>query len=384
MKQISILGSTGSIGINTLNVIKQHPDKYIVFALSAWNNSTTLLEQIKEFKPKYVVINTAENAKNLQNLINSLNLSTQVLYGENSLCEIVNNQEIDIVMSSIVGIAGLKPTFAAAKAGKTILLANKESLVVSGNILMDITKTNNSKIIPIDSEHNAIFQCYANKGKDVRSIILTASGGPFLNIDITKFTTITPEMACKHPKWNMGQKISIDSATMMNKGLELIEAYWLFPQTQNNIKIVVHPQSIIHSLVEYIDGSIIAQLSHPDMKLPIAYGLAYPDRINCNVEYLDITTLTELNFYQPDLQKFPCINLAKQALEKKQCITLNAANEIAVEAFLQNKISFLDISIIIESTLNNFTYSQPKNIEEVLEIDKETRIISQKIINHIK
>jgi len=381
MKNITILGCTGSIGVSTLDVVAQHLDKYKIFALSAWKNIELLLKQVKQFKPKYVVVCDENNAKILQQNIQDIKLTTQVLYGQKELCNIASSSEVDIVMSAIVGTAGLKPTFEAAINGKTILLANKEALVAAGNILTQAISQYNAKILPVDSEHNAIYQCYNDSGKNVKSIILTASGGPFLHTDIKEFEHITPDMACKHPKWSMGRKISVDSATMMNKGLEVIEAYWLFPNTQNNISIAVHPQSIVHSLVEYIDGSIIAQMSNPDMRIPIAYGLAYPNRITCNTKSLDITTLTELNFYPPDLQKFPCIKLAYEALASKQCITLNASNEIAVEAFLNNKIGFKSIYKCINDTMMHFSYSQPENIEEVIDIDIEARNITKQILS---
>ena len=284
-------------------------------------------------------------------------------------------------MAAIVGSAGLQPTLEAVKSGKKILLANKESLVAAGQIFTDAAIYYNAEVLPVDSEHNAIYQCYAKNGIGVKGIILTASGGPFLNLDINKFDNITPEMACNHPKWKMGRKISIDSATMLNKGLELIEAYWLFPEVNNNIKIVVHPQSIVHSFVEYIDGSVLAQLSHPDMRIPIAYALGYPARIDSGAKNLDISQISSLNFYEPDLNKFPCIKLAYQALEQQQCITLNAANEIAVESFLNGKIKFVQIHQVIENILNRYTYQKPNNLEEVLGVDKYVRTLTCDYIN---
>jgi 1-deoxy-D-xylulose-5-phosphate reductoisomerase len=383
--QVSILGSTGTIGINTLDVIERHSDVYQVFAISGWNNLELICEQIIKFNPKYAVVSNINQANILNDKIKNLGLnsSTKILHSVEGLCYISSHESVSIVMAAIVGSAGLEPTLQAVKSGKKVLLANKESLVAAGQIFTDAAKQHNAQILPVDSEHNAIYQCYNKNGIGVKSIILTASGGPFLNLELDKFQNITPEMACNHPKWKMGRKISVDSATMLNKGLELIEAYWLFPDTQNNIQIVVHPQSIVHSLVEYVDGSILAQLSYPDMRIPIAYSLAYPQRIESGAKSLDISQLTSLNFYQPNLEKFPCIKLAYQALDSKQCITLNAANEIAVSAFLENKISFLDISKVIESILNKYNYNQPRNIEDIIDIDKYVRNITEDYVNKV-
>jgi 1-deoxy-D-xylulose-5-phosphate reductoisomerase len=383
MKNVCILGSSGSIGINTLDVIRRHQEKYTAYAISVWNNVDLAVQQALEFKPKYIVVSTAKKASELMVKINK-RIDCEVLYGKESLCYIASKADVDIVMAAIVGFAGLEPTLAAVKAGKKILLANKEALVVSGQLFCAEVLRCNATLLPIDSEHNAIYQCYAPQGKDVKSIILTASGGPFLHMSHKEFDNITPEQACKHPKWDMGRKISVDSATMMNKGLEIIEAFWLFPQINSNIniqnikqkiKVSIHPQSIVHSLVEYIDGSILAQMSNPDMRIPIAYGLAYPERIESGVSPLDINNLYKLEFMHADERKFPCLNLAYNALIEQQSITLNAANEIAVEAFLHNKIKFTQISEHVEQALNSYRYTMPNNLEDILAIDNEVRAI---------
>ncbi len=382
-KTISILGSTGSIGVNTLRVVSLHSQKYNVFALSAWNNIALLLKQIHTFQPQYAVVSNKTQADYLKNQL--IGVSTYILHGIEGLCYIAQHEHVDIVMAAIVGSAGLAPTFAAAKSGKRILLANKESLVMAGNIFMQTAAENNAQILPIDSEHNAIYQCHTHSlqnnimQNNVQRIILTASGGPFLHTNLNEFEYITPEMACNHPKWKMGKKISVDSATMMNKGLEMIEAHWLFPHVQNNIDMVVHPQSIVHSLLEYVDGSILAQLSNPDMRIPIAYGLAYPQRIENGSERLDITRLTELNFMPIDNKRFPCIELAYKALEMQQCITLNAANEVAVQAFLEQRIQFMDIYKVVFNVLSSYSYQPVKHIDDILSVDKEVRIIAEEI-----
>jgi 1-deoxy-D-xylulose-5-phosphate reductoisomerase len=404
IKKISILGSTGSIGVNTLKVIALHKQNYTVFALSAWNNITLLLQQIQEFKPQYAVVSNQTQADFLKNQLQQLPQSlhsTHILHGVDGLCYIAQHEQVDMVMAAIVGSAGLQPTFAAAKAGKRILLANKEALVMAGDVFMQTAYKYQAQILPIDSEHNAIYQCHTHHNishsehkeynqKDnsiyqhfVKRIILTASGGPFLHTNLQDLKNITPEMACKHPKWKMGRKISVDSATMMNKGLEMIEAHWLFPHAQKNIDMVIHPQSIVHSLLEYVDGSILAQLSNPDMRIPIAYGLAYPQRIENGSQRLDISSLTQLNFMPIEHERFPCIELAYAALKDQQCITLNAANEIAVEAFLEKRIAFIDIYKVVSNVLSSYNYPPVKHIEDIFLIDKEAKAVARKYINSL-
>jgi len=373
-KKIAILGSTGSIGEQTLNVIQQHPDRFEVEVLTANENVEKLTKQAIEFQPNIVVIANenkySELSKNLENT------DIKVFAGKESLADIVEMDSVDVVLNALVGFSGLIPTIRAARYNKQIALANKETLVVGGNIIMREIKESKSSIIPVDSEHSAIFQCLMGElPASLKKIILTASGGPFRTKDITEFKNITPKQALKHPNWNMGAKVSIDSATMMNKGLEVIEARWLFGLGADKIDVVVHPQSIVHSMVVFEDNSIKAQLGHPDMRLPIQFALSYPERLASDFKDFDFTDYPSLNFEKPDINKFPNLQLAYDALRKggnMSCI-LNAANEIAVEAFLKEKISFIQITNIIEYCMNHITFVENPTIEDLIETDKQCR-----------
>lgn len=351
-KQIVILGSTGSIGCQTLEVIEQHPDKFKVFGLVAGSNQELLTRQAQKFRPTFTA---------LQN--------------EAAAIEMATHPKCDIVVSAIVGAAGLKPTYAALKAGKRVALANKESLVAAGPVMTRAWREGKGELIPVDSEHSAIHQVLQGSRENIERIILTASGGPFRQFSLEQLSQATPRQALQHPNWNMGNKITIDSATMMNKGLEMIEARWLFDLPPEQIDIVVHPQSIVHSLVEYKDGSVLAQLGLPDMRIPIAYALAYPERITTPAPRLDLVEIASLDFEQPDPQRFPCLSLAREALTQGNsypCV-LNAANEVAVEAFLQEKISFLDISKRVEAVLAKHQATPLDSLEDVLEVDRWAR-----------
>ena len=380
MKQkITILGSTGSIGVSTLDVIARHPDQYQVVALTAHTRVNELAQQCLEFAPLYAVVGNADAAAILQSILAAHNSKTKVLFGEKALCDVVG--ECDAVMAAIVGAAGLAPTLAAAQAGKKVLLANKEALVMSGQLFMDAVVENGATLLPIDSEHNAIFQCLPHnfdrqsEPHGIAKILLTASGGPFLNRSLDSLHNVTPEQAIAHPNWVMGKKISIDSATMMNKGLEVIEAHWLFGTPVDQIEVVIHPQSVIHSMVSYVDGSILAQLGNPDMRTPIAYGLAYPRRINSGVKQLDITQIARLSFEKPDLTKFPCLAIAFDALQAGDTAPaiMNAANEVAVQAFLDNRIGFLKIPELILSVLNKVTNRHVTDLAGIMEQDALAR-----------
>lgn len=380
MKNIAIFGSTGSIGKSTLDVLRLHKNKYKVFAITGYSNYKLLLEQALEFTPQYVLIQNKQLAAQLSAMLKSANNLAQVLSDENDLKYIASHDEVDIVMSAIVGSAGLIPTYQAAKHGKRILLANKESLVAGGAIITEALRKNNATMIPVDSEHSAIFQSlpFGYKSLDdvgVEKIILTASGGPFLNTPFEILKQVTAKEAVKHPNWSMGQKISIDSSTLMNKGLEVIEAFWLFNSRIEQIEVVVHPQSIIHSMVQYKDSSIIAQLGTPDMKTPIAYALSAPDRIESGSNRLDFTTLKALTFANPDLERFPCLKLALDSLKlgKNSCAVLNAANEIAVEKYLKDQHGFYDIPDMIEKSMSKFINEDVNDIESIIMLDKEVR-----------
>lgn len=347
MQNLTVLGSTGSIGVSTLDVVARHPDRFRVIALTANSQVDVLFGQCRQFKPRYAVLLDEDAATRLRLQVREASLDTEVLSGATALEQVSMLPETDAVMAAIVGAAGLRPTLAAARAGKKILLANKETLVMAGNVFMDAVRASGSALLPIDSEHNAIFQALP-RGYDgnlarngVRRILLTASGGPFRNTPPVELQHVTPEQACAHPNWAMGRKISVDSATMMNKGLEVIEAHWLFNASADDIQVVVHPQSVIHSLVEYVDGSVVAQLGNPDMRTPIAYGLAYPERIESGVAPLDLFKVATMNFAAPDFERFPCLSLAYQSLRSGGTApaTLNAANEVAVAAFLDKRIS---------------------------------------------
>lgn len=377
MQNVTILGSTGTIGAQTLDVIARHPQRYQVFALTANTNVSVLLKQCLDFKPKYAVLLDAAAAAILLDELVKHNSKTIVLSGMSYLEQVSSDAEVDTIMAAIVGAAGLKPAMAAARAGKRILLANKETLVMAGSLFIDAVKQGGATLLPIDSEHNAIFQVMpphrlkelADGG--VRKIILTASGGPFRQHTQAEIEQATPAMALKHPNWVMGAKITIDSASLMNKGLEVIEAHWLFNAKPSQIDVVVHPQSIIHSMVEYVDGSVLAQMGNPDMRTPIAYGLSYPERIESGVSSLDFLTINQLEFDAPDTKRFPCLQLAYDALDAGGTAStiLNAANEVAVDAFLKERIGFKGISDLIAATLNHSTIEAVTSIEHLNEVD---------------
>ena len=388
-EDVCILGATGSIGTNTLDVIRRHPDKYQVFALTAHRNIEQLKLQCVEFKPKYAVLPEAELAQELQSFVEYKELDITVLHGADSLDYVASHESVDTVMAAIVGAAGLLPTLAAAKAGKKVLLANKEALVMSGAIFMDAVKKHGATLLPIDSEHNAIFQClpehFVEKGIEecgIHNIVLTGSGGPFLKKTLTEFETITPDEACAHPNWDMGRKISVDSATMMNKGLELIEACWLFDVKPEQIEVVLHPQSIIHSMVRYNDGSVLAQMGNPDMRTPIAHAMAFPDRVDAGVAPLDFMEISQLTFDRPSKERYPCLALASEAMKQggNSPTRLNAANEVAVQAFLDEKLGFTQIAELIQQTLTSTEYAEVSSLEAVLAADKEARERAQQLV----
>ncbi|WP_419724912.1 1-deoxy-D-xylulose-5-phosphate reductoisomerase [Terrisporobacter petrolearius] len=375
MKRITILGSTGSIGTQTLDVVRKNKDKFEVVAISANSSVDLLLEQILEFNPKYVAVYNEESANKLKNMIPN-NIDIQVLSSMEGLVKICQLKEVDIVLTAVVGMIGLVPTMAAIKAKKTIALANKETLVTAGEIVMEEAKKNNVDILPVDSEHSAIFQCLnGERKKDVEKIILTASGGPFRGKSKEELINVTKNQALKHPNWDMGRKISIDSSTLMNKGLEVIEAKWLFDVDVENIDIVVHPQSIIHSMVSFKDSSVMAQLGCPDMRLPIEYALTYPGRSETDFERLDLAKIATLTFEKPDMETFPCLQLAFKVLKLGGTYptVLNAANEVLVNEFLEDKIGFYDIPYYIERSLEQHNNRSNPTLEDILEVDKETR-----------
>jgi 1-deoxy-D-xylulose-5-phosphate reductoisomerase len=392
MRQISILGSTGSIGVNTLDVIRAHPERFKVFALTASKQVELLAQQCIEFSPALAVIGDAQGAARLTALLLEKNSRTQVLYGPDALVNAVTDSACDTVMAAIVGAAGLVPTLAAAKAGKRVLLANKEALVMSGHLFMQAMKSGGGELLPIDSEHNAIFQCLPPRftkapqaALGVEELWLTASGGPFRDTPLEQLTSITPAQACAHPNWVMGRKISVDSATMMNKGLEVIEAFWLFGLPLEKIKVLIHPQSVVHSMVRYVDGSVIAQLGQPDMRTPIAYGLAWPNRIEAGVAPLNLAQLAALSFSEPDLIRFPCLALAFSAAQAGGIAptVLNAANEIAVAAFLDEGMPYLHIPKVVEKTLNAIQARPVESIEVILDIDAQARRVASDFIKVI-
>lgn len=381
MKKIVIFGSTGSIGVSTLEVLGLHHEKYKVFALSGYSNIQLLAAQCQQVKPTYVWVPDSITAQQLSELLKERQISSAILYGEENLAHLAAHPEVDVVMSAIVGSAGLLPTYHAAKAGKRILLANKESLVAGGMLITKTAQENGATIIPVDSEHSAIFQAlpfgYTSLDEiGVNKIILTASGGPFLNKPIDELRRVTAAEAVKHPNWNMGQKISVDSATLMNKGLEVIEAFWLFKATLEQIEVVVHPQSIIHSMVEYKDSSIIAQLGTPDMKTPIAYALSAPQRIISGSNKLDFLKLPPLTFTTPDITRFPCLQLAWDVLKEggSAPLVINAANEIAVAQFLCNQIGFYDIPAMLSRALTKFNGVSAQSLDDLLTLDNEVRV----------
>ena len=381
---VCVLGSTGTIGVNTLDVIKRHSDKYKVIALTANQAEEKLFHQCVEFNPQYAVLVNADAAQKLKTKLDHVDVATQVLCGVEALEKVAGLDEVDQVMAAIVGAAGLLPTLAAARAGKRILLANKEALVMSGDIFIKEVQKHKAELLPIDSEHNAIFQCMPGHFESglsevgVNKILLTASGGPFRTRSIDTLHSVTPEEAVAHPNWVMGQKISVDSATMMNKGLEVIEACWLFNTQASMIEVVLHPQSIIHSMVSYTDGSVLAQMGNPDMRTPIAHAMAWPHRMLSGVEPLDVFEVAKLEFEKPDFNRFPCLAMAYEALSEGGTATtiLNAANEIAVDAFLNKRLSFTNISKVIEKTLEHTNIVDAENLQTILQADSDARELS--------
>ena len=386
---VSVLGSTGSIGKNTLDVIKMNPG-FEVYGLSAHSNIELLLDQCKEFQPRYAVVSDDNNAVRFGELLESSDCRTELLTENASLERIASDDAVQVVMTAIVGAAGLASTLAAVAAGKRVLLANKESLVMTGELFMDTAKQSGATIIPIDSEHNAVFQCLPDNAqglqgsrlKGVEKITLTASGGPFLTTPLAQFDSITPQQACKHPKWSMGRKISVDSATMMNKGLELIEASHLFDVSLDQLEVLIHPQSIVHSMVYFQDGSVLAQLANPDMRIPIAYGLAWPERMALDIERLNLAEIATLEFQAPDLERFPCLLLGLSAAKMGGTapVVLNAANEEAVTAFLEGAIRFTQISLVIEAVMSEIPCEPAASLAIIQKIDKQTRTLSKELI----
>jgi 1-deoxy-D-xylulose-5-phosphate reductoisomerase len=385
IRHLTILGSTGSIGESTLDVVMRHHDQFHVVALTANSNFEKMLVQCRHFQPRYAVMLDEESAERLDVEIRKEGLETSVLSGVESLEKVASLSEVDTVMAAIVGAAGIRPTFAAACAGKQVLLANKETLVMAGRIFMDVVKKHQASLLPIDSEHNAIHQSLPHNFNGnlaevgVRRILLTASGGPFRHSSLSVLEQVTPEQACAHPNWDMGRKISVDSATMMNKGLEVIEAHWLFDAVPEKIQVVIHPQSVIHSMVEYVDGSVLAQLGNPDMRTPIAHALGYPERIDSGVTSLDIFKIARLDFEAPDLERFPCLDLAYQALAigGNMPAILNAANEIAVASFLDGQMPFTAIPSMIEQVMQTISHKEISTLEDVLEADNLAREIAR-------
>ncbi|MDQ3186995.1 MAG: 1-deoxy-D-xylulose-5-phosphate reductoisomerase [Pseudomonadota bacterium] len=381
VRHLTILGSTGTIGVNTLDVVARHPDRFRIVALTANNNARKILEQCRRFQPRYAVMLDVASAEWLQAEIRAAGLATEVLAGVESLEKVAALPDVDTVMAAIVGAAGIRPTFAAAGAGKHVLLANKETMVMAGRIFMDVVKHNHSTLLPIDSEHNAIFQSLPQNfsgdlgAVGVRRILLTASGGPFRQLSLSSLEDVTPGQACAHPNWVMGQKISVDSATMMNKGLEVIEAHWLFDAAPEQIQVIIHPQSIIHSMVEYVDGSVLAQLGNPDMRTPIAHALGFPERIETGVAPLDMFKVARLDFEAPDFERFPCLGLAYQALAAggSSPAILNAANEVAVESFLKCRMPFTAIPAMIEEVMRTVCSKDIVTLNDVLAADGEAR-----------
>ena len=384
-QQITVLGATGSIGLSTLDVIARHPERYQVFALSGFSRLSELLALCVRHVPQFAVVPEGAAARGLQDDLRAAGLPTRVLVGEEGLCQVASAPEVDAVMAAIVGAAGLRPTLAAVQAGKKILLANKEALVMSGALFMQAVRKSGSVLLPIDSEHNAIFQCVpADFGRGlssvgVRRILLTASGGPFRQTPMAELAHVSPEQACAHPNWSMGRKISVDSASMMNKGLELIEACWLFDAKPAQVEVVIHPQSVIHSLVDYVDGSVLAQLGNPDMRTPIANALAWPERIDSGVPPLDLFAIARLDFEAPDESRFPCLRLARQAAEAGNSAPamLNAANEVAVAAFLDGRVRYLEIASMIEEVLNLEPVVALNDLDAVFTADAKARMLAE-------
>ncbi|MCO4799388.1 MAG: 1-deoxy-D-xylulose-5-phosphate reductoisomerase [Colwelliaceae bacterium] len=397
IRNLCILGSTGSIGVSTLDVVRRHPEKFSIHSLSAHTNVEKLYEQCCEFNPAIVVMVDEDSAKKLKTRLKDANLTNiLVKFGEKALSDIAQDNDIDTVMAAIVGASGLIPTLSAVKKSKRVLLANKEALVTSGQIFIDAVKESGAELLPIDSEHNAIFQSLPTTAQQtigacqlddngVSKILLTGSGGPFRTKAIKELDDVTPDQACAHPNWDMGRKISVDSATMMNKGLEFIEAKWLFNVEPEDIQVVLHPQSTIHSMVQYKDGSVLAQMGNPDMRTPIAHALAFPERIEAGVDSLDFFNTPSFDFEQPDYERYPNLKLAIRACKEGQgaCTALNASNEIAVDAFLNNQIKFTDIFKINETSVNKFVSERVANIDEVLLLDKIARVHAQMIVDNM-
>lgn len=393
MKHLTILGSTGSIGGSTLDVVRHNPDRFAVTALVAGKNVARMIEDCLEFHPRYAVMDDEASASAVRVALREQGSRTEVLAGRQAACEMAALDEVDQVMAAIVGAAGLLPTLAAIGAGKAVLLANKESLVTCGRLFMDAVKQNGAQLLPVDSEHNAIFQSlpgtiqhnlgYAKlEDNGVSSIILTGSGGPFRETALNTLAGMTPDQACRHPNWSMGRKISVDSATMMNKGLEYIEARWLFNARADQMEVLIHPQSVIHSMVRYTDGSVLAQLGEPDMRTPIAHTMAWPSRARSGVNPLDFCTIGTLSFCEPDYQRYPCLKLAIDAFEQGQAATtaLNAANEVTVAAFLAHAIRFTDIAALNQAVLNEMDLHEPESVEQVLQVDAKARETANKLV----
>jgi 1-deoxy-D-xylulose-5-phosphate reductoisomerase len=388
MKGLTVLGSTGSIGVSTLDVVARHPDQYQIVALTANQDVEGLLSQCEKFQPKIAVMADSRCADQLAKGLNERGLSIEVLSGLRGLEIAAAMPQAHYVMAAIVGAAGLLPALAAVRAGKRLLLANKEALVVAGDLFMQEVKAHHAQVLPIDSEHNAVFQCMPEDYQGdlprsgVKRILLTASGGPFRETPVETLHDVTPDQACAHPNWEMGRKISVDSATMMNKGLEVIEAHWLFQAGPDKIEVVLHPQSVIHSMVEYVDGSVLAQLGQPDMRTPIAHALAWPNRIQSGVESLDLFQIGRLDFEPPNPQRFPCLGLAYQAIHAggTASAVLNAANEVAVDAFLNQRLSFTGIAEVVEETMQQQPIEQVKDLESLLEVDHKARRVAEQVL----
>ena len=389
-QSVTVLGSTGSVGVNTLDVIAAHPERFNVFALSAATQTELMLAQCTRFKPRYAVMASAPHARDLTEKLKANGVLTEVLQAQDALEIIASHDDVDAVMAAIVGAAGLAPCMAAAKAGKRLLLANKEALVVGGDIFMQAVRTGDAQLLPIDSEHSAIFQSLpedpATWAERVEKIILTASGGPFRTRDLATFRDVTPEQACSHPNWVMGRKISVDSATMMNKALEVIEAKYLFGLKPAQIEVVIHPQSVVHSMVQYLDTSVVAQLGTPDMRVPIAYGLAWPERITSGARALDFKSLSDLTFDVLDAQRFPCMNLAWEVLcaPSGTPAILNAANEIAVEAFLEQRIRFDQIHVVNRKTLDGLCAPRIMCVDDLLQLDIKARAFAKDVVRSME
>lgn len=393
VQQLTILGATGSIGASTLDIVRLNPQRYNVFALTAWQSVDKMYALCLEFSPDYAVLENADAAACLKRLLPN-DCDTKVLGGAQALVEVCQDERVDTVMAAIVGAAGLQPTLAAINSDKRVLLANKEALVMSGEIFINQLRQSNATLLPVDSEHNAIFQALPTDAQQrlgycpltelgVSKLLLTGSGGPFLQRELATLSQVTPEQACAHPNWSMGQKISVDSATMMNKGLEYIEARWLFDTLPNQIEVVIHPQSVIHSMVQYVDGSVIAQLGQPDMRTPIAYAMAYPDRINAGVSPLDFSSLKDFTFEAPNFERFPCLKLAIDACYNGQSATtsLNAANEVSVAAFLNQQIKFTDIAAVNHRVLDNLSALNATCLDSIIEVDTKARELALTLIN---